>query len=84
MIPKMNYLNAEGVSPEIIIKDEVSEMDEEEIKAKLKMEEENLIYDILKTELENADTINFDPTDKQTIEEIKDISHDLVDIAELW
>lgn len=84
MIPKMNYLHAEGVTPEIIIKDGVSEMDEEEIKAKLKAEEENLIYDILKTELENADTINFDPTDEQTIEEIKGISHDLVDIAELW
>lgn len=67
-----------------IIEESNNGLDKEELKAKLQSEEEKLIAEILLVNLDNAEMIQLDSTDKGTKEEIKSIAHDMVDIAEIW
>lgn len=59
-------------------------VNEEDLKAKLQMEEEKLIADILLVELDNAENIDVDTDNKLTRDEIMGISHDIVDITNIW
>lgn len=61
-----------------------SEVDENDIEAKLQVEEENLIADILLVELDNADNIDMDSNSEKVRKEIQGISHDIVDITNIW
>lgn len=60
------------------------EVDEENLKAKLQIEEEKLVADILLVELDNANKIDVDTDDEETRSEIREISHDIIDITNIW
>jgi len=81
MNPKIDILRHYGGMVPDIEEDDASEG---ELKTKLLLEEEDLITDILLEELRQADHIDIDTENTQVRKEIKDISHDLVDIAEIW